>query len=657
MNEVLEAALSYARRGWRVLPVVEGGKVPATLHGVKDATDNEDKIRAWFGTERGSRLNIGIACGKDSGIVVFDIDPRNGGDHSWDFWEQYHGATPAGPMAYTAGGGAHYVAEYAPGVRSTKLADGIDLLSDGRYFVAYPSQIEGRQYFWEDSSRPIPIEDDDQTVAPFTIPPAWLASVTANRKENGPGGIAPDGLIRGNRNAGLTALAGAMRRYGMSEAEILAALNVANEARCEVPLPASEVRSIAASIARYEPEGDVAAHVALGDEAVEELLAASQAARHDYYLTRATAFLQQPSPIEWAIQGWIPLSGTTMVYGESAAGKTFLTLDIACSVASDGVDWCGLRTRHGVAVYLAGEGNFGLRQRIAAWATKHGVTNLDRMLVSNRALDLDDPDAVAQVLRAVSDLTNEQVTLCVIDTVNNHMAGDENSAKDVRALFGAVNTVAAALGCPVILNHHVGNSQEARNRARGSSAFKASLDSSILVTNKRGAITVSCAKMKDGPAPEPLYGRIESVELPWRDDDGVAITGAVWSQTAEPEETPDEEAQERREQAREERRDRRSNDRLEKWRSFFERAWFNAGCPLDAERAPYVTKVALRDWLTANQRNMKASTIEQHLKASAKEGTMIRDLLDSAYIEYDTNGWSVCDPIHASALIAAMDER
>jgi len=70
-----------------------------------------------------------------------------------------------------------------------------------------------------------------------------------------------------------------------------------------------------------------------------------------------------------------------------------------------------------------------------------------------------------------------------------------------------------------------------------------------------------------------------------------------------------------------------------------------------------VTKVALRDWLTANQRNMKASTIEQHLKASAKEGTMIRDLLDSAYIEYDTNGWSVCDPIHASALIAAMDER
>lgn len=646
MNAVLKAALAYARRGWKVLPVVEGGKVPATLHGVKDATSDESRIRAWFDSERGARLNIGVACGRESGIVVFDIDPRNGGEVSWDFWEQYHGAVPAGPMAYTAGGGAHYVAAWAPGVRSSKVADGIDLLSDGRYFVAYPSRIEGRAYVWEDSSRPIQIDDGDSVIEPFSMPPAWLASVTATKKEAT--GVVPDGLIQGNRNAGLTAMAGAMRRYGLNEAEILAALTVANEARCEVPLPASEVRSIAHSISRYEPDSDVAANAALGDEAVEELLAASQAARHDYYLTRATAFLKQPSSIDWAVRGWVPLSGTTMVYGESAAGKTFLTLDVACSIASDDVNWCGLETRHGVAVYLAGEGNYGLRQRIAAWATKHSVTNLDRLLVSNRALDLDDPDAVGQVLRAVRDLTSEAVTLVVIDTVNNHMAGDENSAKDVRQLFGAVNTVAVALGCPVILNHHVGNNAEARNRARGSSAFKASLDSSILVENRDGVITVTCTKMKDGPAPSPLHGRIEPIALPWQEADGTPISGAVWSQTEAPEDT--------RDQDRADRRDQRETERLERWRSFYERAWFNSGAEL-RDGAPYVSRSALRDWMQANQRTMRANTIEQHLKPSAREGSMIRDLLDTGYLEPTDHGWFIVDPVHASALLAARDER
>lgn len=644
MNPVLEAALAYARRGWKVLPVVEGAKTPATAHGVKDATSDEARIRAWFDTERGSRLNIGVACGSASGIVVFDIDPRNGGAESWELWEQYHGSAPAGPMAYTAGGGAHYVATYVSGIRSAKLADGIDLLSDGRYFVAYPSRIEGRGYVWEDSSKPVALEEGDEPVAPFALPPTWLASVTATKTQEA-SGLVPDGLIQGNRNAGLTAMAGAMRRYGMSEAEILAAISVANETRCEVPLPASEVRSIAHSVARYEPDADVAASSALGAEAIEDLLAASQAQSSDYYLTRADAFLNQPSPIEWAIRGWVPLSGTTMVYGESGGGKTFITLDMAASVAA-GVPWCGLQTVHGTAVYLAGEGNFGLRQRVASWATKRGTTRLRNLLVSNRALDLDDPDAVAQVLRSVREMTSDHVSLVVIDTVNNHMSGDENAAKDVRALFGSVNTVAAALGAPVILNHHVGNNAEARHRARGSSAFKASLDSSILVENRDGAITVSCAKMKDGPHPEPVHGRIETVTLPWVDSDGQPFQGAVFSLG----EAPEEEAP--RQDRTERRRERQQIDRTERWRSMFERAWYASGAEV-SDGQPYLSRSALRDWLSLNQRDMRSSTIDQHLKATAREGSLVRDLLDSGYAAPTAHGWSVIDPTHASALLTS----
>jgi putative DNA primase/helicase len=57
----------------------------------------------------------------------------------------------------------------------------------------------------------------------------------------------------GQRNAGLTQLAGTMRRKGMGQAAIEAALLAENNARCNPPLPEDEVRRIAASVARYAP--------------------------------------------------------------------------------------------------------------------------------------------------------------------------------------------------------------------------------------------------------------------------------------------------------------------------------------------------------------------------------------------------------------------
>ena len=61
---------------------------------------------------------------------------------------------------------------------------------------------------------------------------------------------------------------------GMTEAEILAALAVANETRCEIPLPSSELSQIVRSVCRYEPESDIAADTSMGSEAAEALLSA-----------------------------------------------------------------------------------------------------------------------------------------------------------------------------------------------------------------------------------------------------------------------------------------------------------------------------------------------------------------------------------------------
>lgn len=63
---------------------------------------------------------------------------------------------------------------------------------------------------------------------------------------------APGTVIReGGRNGALTSLAGSMRKRGMSDEALTAALHAENKARCAPPLPDDEVQTIVRSIIKY----------------------------------------------------------------------------------------------------------------------------------------------------------------------------------------------------------------------------------------------------------------------------------------------------------------------------------------------------------------------------------------------------------------------
>jgi hypothetical protein len=618
-----EAALLYASWGWHVLPVVPNGKVPATQHGVKDATTDPEQIAIWWA--QNPDYNVGIAAGQRSGIVVFDVDPRNGGDTSWSNWVQTNGKVPDGAMQITAGGGEHHIGAYDAEIRSCKLTDGVDLLSDGRYFVAYPSTIEGRRYEWEASSDPF------DGVAPFSIPPSWMSAYRAMRKPVArQASTTGGGLIQGSRNNGLTALGGAMRRYGMTEAEIMAALSIANETRCEIPLPSSELSQIVRSVCRYEPESDIAAATSIGSDAADAILEAANAQVQEYYFTRATSYLSQPAPLKWIIKGWVPDLGVTMVYGESGGGKTFFALDIACHIAA-GIDWHGRRTKHGIAVYMAGEGNYGIRQRVASWCKAHGVDRLDNLLISNKSIDMDSPSAAAQIINAVRELTTDDAVQVTIDTVNNHMSGNENDARDTRNMLNAVQIVGRALNAGVTLVHHTGNAIDAKHRARGSSAWKASMDAQILVTKKDGLIEVSCTKMKDTQEPEAFYGRLQPVPLGWVDEDGDEISGAVFAvedHAPQPEDKKESEIQ----------KDIRK----------FSNAWGHSGREC-REEMPYLSRSALIDYLVS-QEGLAESTAKTYAQGS-KQGRLIYNLLTAQIVTAYEHGWVVCEAATAAVLM------
>lgn len=618
-----EVALAYASWGWHVLPVLPNGKNPATQHGVNDATIDPVQIARWW--TQNPEFNIGIAAGERSGLVVFDIDPRNGGDDSWSKWIRDNGATPDGLMQLTAGGGQHHIGIYEPGIRSCKLVEGVDLLSNGRYFVAYPSTIEGREYQWEASSDPF------DGIVPFKIPTRWYNAYNSRRK---PIDVTPSttggGLIHGSRNNGLTALGGAMRRYGMTESEIMAALAIANETRCEIPLPSSELSQIVKSVCRYDLESDIAASVSVGSEAADDILAASMAQKSEYFFTRGTAFLGQPSPLMWIIKGWIPDLGVSMVYGESGSGKTFITLDMACHIAA-GLEWQGRRTRSGLVVYMAGEANFGMGRRIASWCKHNGVSNLDNLIISNKAIDIDSPTMAAQVIGAVKELTKDDAALIVIDTLNNHMGGDENSARDARNMLNSANIIGSALNAAICIVHHVGVSNNAQSRARGSSAWKASLDSQIMVTNNDGLIKISCTKMKDAEPPVAFHGRLERVDLGWIDEDDEAIVGAAFVVETDVPELKN-----------------KKDSKILAHAKTFDNAW----CATDQEtrdETPYVSRSALVDFLVEKM-EISESSAKLYTQAG-KQGRMIHDLILGEIIEKFEHGWIVTDKVLASSMM------
>lgn len=233
-------AAEYRRRGWSPIPIKERSKEPNLLelepYLNRRATREELEGWAWSG--------VGIVTGPLSGVLVLDVDGPEGAVEL-----RKHGHPPT-PMVRTATGGLHLYFKHPDDEVKTRIriAPGLDVKASGGYVVAPPSIGEnGKRYEWIVSPEEAELAD----------PPEWLMAVLRSRLFKAPAGAVGERIPEGERNKTLASIAGTMRRRGMGEAEILAALEVANAQRCTPPLEAEEVAKIAASVARYVPAGDV----------------------------------------------------------------------------------------------------------------------------------------------------------------------------------------------------------------------------------------------------------------------------------------------------------------------------------------------------------------------------------------------------------------
>ena len=148
---LLRAALAYARRDIPVFPCEPGGKAPLTYNGFWDATTDARRIGNWW--TRWPGANVGVPTGERSGLLILDVDPRDGGSESLAELERARGPLPETAKARTGGGGMHIFFAYPVGgeVRSStgRLGPGLDVRGEGGYVVVPPSRTQSA-YEWLD---------------------------------------------------------------------------------------------------------------------------------------------------------------------------------------------------------------------------------------------------------------------------------------------------------------------------------------------------------------------------------------------------------------------------------------------------------------------------------------------------------------------------
>lgn len=499
MSDMKTAALRIAELGYRVFPLVEGGKRPdgrLAPHGVKDATDDRGRIASWWTAS--PKANIGLACG--NGLLVVDIDKPL---RLLELPATAERRTPRGRHLFYRTAEKH-------GNSAGKLEEGVDTRGEGGYVVA-GGTVNGVEYGFARNP-----------------PEPWSLAVfpEALAKRLRQAGAREDGTARGTREAASRlveqwppAISGvngndttyrlccALRNLGRSREEAgFDILSSRWNAGLNEPWNAAELMEGPLSSAwKYS-------RTATG-EGAEDMFGAPEEAggkqekrakEEERFRLFDTEEIERRPPVEWLVEHTIPAGSMSMIYGPPGAGKSFIALDI-CGRLACGLPWGGHAARAARVLYVAGEGVAGLAARVRAmkanllaegWRDggRKGRDAVGEALARNLRFMLEmppasDSEAVAAFTARVE---GKRFKLMVFDTFWRLNAGfEENSSRETGLTLRTVER--AAGGASVMLVHHSAKS----GGARGSAALTAAMDAVIAVEAEEGVIETRMEKQKD----------------------------------------------------------------------------------------------------------------------------------------------------------------
>ena len=511
-NEVYRAALGYAAMGWRVFPVHARAKAPATPHGFLDATTDPELIRGWF--EGHPEMNVGVATGEMDGrpgeyLVAVDLDCHDEDANGYELLAAFlreggHGF-PDTCCSVTGTGGLHlfFVAD-APMDSGSNGETGVDVKCVGGYVVEAPStHPNGRTYAWEtppDEIAPQPMPEAVRRFLELHGPRKAASDPSGPRYE------APAVIGEGGRNNELARICGQMWAKGVDADMVRGALHEVNRVRCSPPLPEAEVdaiwRSITSRPQGHSPQWEAArsagGHAVPrdgGGQAAQEAGATGQEAHERPGVPAIVRFqdlcddLPPRAPV--LIDGVLRCGHKLMVAAQSKAGKTWMLLELAVSVAS-GSAWLGHEVAApGPVLYINLEIDepscYDRIMRIcrAMGVDPHAMADLDVWPLRGAQLMM---PAILSALRE----SGKGYSLIIVDPIYKVNDGDENSAADMARFCSMLDALASSTGAAVAFAHHF---------AKGSAGGKVSMDrasgSGVFARDPDAIVTVSALSLTD----------------------------------------------------------------------------------------------------------------------------------------------------------------
>lgn len=475
-QEILEAALNYAKRGWLVLPVWgitekgscecmkncgnDAGKHPAghlVSNWALNASNDEKKIREWF--ENKDYLNIGICTGDKSFIAVdvdwIDRDPNKGLPPHDDFAET---------LTIKTGSGAKQL-WYAPEANLTnkqKIRSSVDIRANGGYVVAPPSKHKSGGYYEFTNNLPL---------SPF---PENIKALLNNKPQiNNEWDIKDNSFLFGqNPNDRHSALVKCTYWLGFLVKE----KKITKEEGWDLCLARREQdknfeektidewRKAYISAIEKQSLGSIKEK-----ENLKQMLL-------DNVKSIAQYFKDPPIETKWIIKDLIPAIGIGSIVAREKSYKSYLSLYLACKIANGGMAFGKYEVleRHKVIVVDKENNVFLINERAKQILGGNEAENVLHISACRIPIFLDENGNGAKALLELA--KEKQAKVIILDSLYHFNLGDESNAKDVsniaRQLIGLVNE---GSGLVCIYLHHKAKNKDTFD-SKGSVNLEAQVD-------------------------------------------------------------------------------------------------------------------------------------------------------------------------------------
>jgi hypothetical protein len=208
----------------------------------------------------------------------------------------------------------------------------------------------------------------------------------------------------------------------------------------------------------------------------------------------------------WLIESLFPRSGVGIIGGAPKCGKSWLSLDLAVSVASGTpcLDTFAVAASGRVLVYMAEDALSVVKERLAGICAHRGLdlAALHIGVITAPSLRLDLPPDQARLRETVR---SHAPRLLVLDPFVRLHRVNENQAQDVSAVLGYLRELQRAHDLALVVVHHArkNGGHSGGQSLRGSGDFFAWVDTALFLRRQRQQLLLS-AEHRAARAAEPV---------------------------------------------------------------------------------------------------------------------------------------------------------